>query len=316
MTQGKKRVLLIHSDPSEADAIKCILKESEDSFLFYNAESPLLALDTIYSDPPDLIIIDQMLNENEWKELCKRIKADTIFSHLPIVLILQPLTNGTTVDWEDIPVDDYLFRPLDPNEVRLRISLVFARTARVRDANPLTRLPGNYSIMKEMQARIDKKSFFSVGYVDLDHFKSFNDKYGFLRGDEIIKMTARILTNSLRNLKSPEVFVGHIGGDDFVFIVPPERLDDVCIEVIKNFDLIVGNFYDEEDRIRGYIESINRQGQQEHFPVVSASIAVVSNEYRPIKHIGQISAIAAEIKKRVKSMKGSNYLKDTRGSKS
>ena len=132
-----------------------------------------------------------------------------------------------------------------------------------------------------------------MGYVDLDYFKSFNDKYGFLRGDEIIKMTARLLTNSLRSLKSSEVFVGHIGGDDFVFIVPPERLDIVCKEIIKNFDLIVGNFYDEEDRIRGYIESKNRKGHPEKFPVVSVSIAVVSNEYRPVRHIGQVSTIAA-----------------------
>ena len=312
MTQSKKRVLLISSDPSEMEEIKQILEENGTPFMLYTAESPLLAFDTIYSDPPDLIIIDQSLDEGGWKDLCKRIKTDTIFSHLPIVLILQPTTNGTNVDWKDIPIDDYFLRPLISDEVLLRVSLIFARTARVRDANPLTRLPGNYSIMREMQARIDNKSAFSVGYVDLDYFKSFNDKYGFLRGDEIIKMIARLLTNSLRSLKSSEVFVGHIGGDDFVFIVPPERLDIVCKEIIKNFDLIVGNFYDEEDRIRGYIESKNRQGNPEKFPVVSVSIAVVSNEYRPIRHIGQVSAIAAEIKKRVKSMKGSNYLKDTR----
>jgi diguanylate cyclase (GGDEF)-like protein len=151
--------------------------------------------------------------------------------------------------------------------------------------------------------------------IDLDHFKSYNDKYGFLRGDEILKMTARLLTNAIRKLGSPEAFVGHIGGDDFVCIVPPDRLDGVCQEIIKNFDMIVGNFYDEDDRIHGYIESTNRKGEKEHFPIMSISIAVVTNKHRPIQHIGQVSAIAAEVKKRVKSMPGSCYVKDLRRAK-
>jgi diguanylate cyclase (GGDEF)-like protein len=154
---------------------------------------------------------------------------------------------------------------------------------------------------------------FTIGYVDLDNFKSYNDRYGFLRGDEVIKMTARLVTNSVRKLHTADAFVGHIGGDDFVFIVPPDRSDDVCQEVITNFDLIVGDFYDEGDRVRGYIDSVNRKGKKEQFPIVPISIAVVTNEYRPIKHIGEVSSIAAEIKNRVKSMQGSNYVKDLRG---
>jgi hypothetical protein len=119
----------------------------------------------------------------------------------------------------------------------------------------------------------------------------------------------------MRKVDSPEAFVGHVGGDDFVFIVSPDQLDGACTEVIRNFDLITGNFYDEEDRIRGYIDSTNRKGEDERFPIISLSIAVVTNEYRPITHIGEVSAIAAQVKKRVKSMEGSKYLKDLRGSK-
>jgi diguanylate cyclase (GGDEF)-like protein len=231
------------------------------------------------------------------------------------MLIIPSLSSKPEIEWENTPVDDYLRKPLDPGETRSRIFLALSRAAGVRDANPLTRLPGNYSIMKELQERIDHKPRFAVGYVDLDYFKSFNDKYGFLRGDEIIKMTARLLTNSIRRLSSPDAFVGHIGGDDFVFIVPCENVEGVCRELIGNFDLVIGNFYDEEDRIHGYIEAKNRRGRNERFPLMSVSIAVVTNEYRPIKHIGQISAIAAEVKKRVKAMDGSNYIKDLRGSK-
>jgi len=315
MTQGGKRVLIFDKDPSGAKDIRRLLEQGGSRLICSTAKSVLPALDKIYSEPPDLIIVNQSLEGEEWKDLCSRIKADTVLGHLPIVLILQPVEHDLEIDWEDTPVDDYLQRPLDPDEIRSRISLTVTRAARVRDANPLTGLPGNYSIMKEIQARIDGESPFAVGYVDLDYFKSYNDKYGFLRGDEIIKMTARLLTNSVRKLDSPETFVGHVGGDDFVFVVPLDRLDSVCQEVIGNFDLIVGDFYDEEDRIRGYIEATNRKGKEERFAIMSVSIAVITNEYRPITHIGQVSAISAEVKKRLKSMEGSNYMKDLRGSK-
>lgn len=314
MTQDRKRVLIIDSDSSNADEIKRLLEEDEGRFIFYTAESSLLGLDTIYSESPDLVIVNQALEGDRWKDLCSRIKSDTVLGHIPIVLILKQFGDDPDIDWGDMPVDEYLQKPFDPKELRSRISLAFGRAVRVRDANPLTGLPGNYSIMREIQAQIDSGSPFAVGYVDLDHFKSYNDKYGFLRGDEIIKMTARLLTNSVRKLDSHEVFVGHVGGDDFIFIAPHDRLDSVCREIIGNFDLIVGNFYDEEDRANGYIDSTNRKGQKERFPIVSISIAVVTNEYKPIKHIGQVSAIAAEVKKRVKSLQGSNYVKDLRGS--
>lgn len=315
MTQDKRRVLIIDSDGADTEQIKRLLEEDKDLYIVYTAESSLHAIETIYSEPPDVIIVSHSLEGGKGRELCCRIRSDTVFGHLPIVLVVGLSGQDLDIDWDNTPVDDYLSIPRDPWEIRRRISLIFSRAARVRDANPLTRLPGNHSIMREIQGRIDSESPFAIGYVDLDHFKSYNDRYGFLRGDEIIKMTSRLLTNSIRNLDSPEAFVGHVGGDDFVFVVPPNRLDSVCQEVIKNFDLIVGNFYDEDDRIRGYIDSTNRKGEKERFPIMSISIAIVTNEYRPIKHIGEVGAIAAEVKKRLKSMKGSNYVKDMRGSK-
>jgi PleD family two-component response regulator len=312
MTNEEKKLLVVDNNPDSAEELKQISTKNEYPFTFETCESSLHALDIIYSKPPDLIIVSQSLGDDECRNLYNRIKRDTIFNNLPIVLMLQPADHLSEIEWENTPVDDYLQKPFSPEDLWSRISLTFARAARNRDSNPLTLLPGNYSIMRELQLRIDGKVHFSVGYVDLDNFKSYNDKYGFLRGDEIIKITARLLTNSVHKLHTDGSFVGHIGGDDFVFIVPPGLLDAVCNEIINNFDLVIGNFYDEGDRTRGFIDSTNRKGQKERFPIMSLSIAVISNEYYSIKHIGQISAIAAEIKKRVKAIPGSNYAKDLR----
>ena len=311
MTSPKK-VLIISSDlPSEDNIRKCLKRDGR--LLIQTAESYLQAIDRIYSDPPDLVIVSHSQKEESWKELCGRIKRDPVFGHLPVVLTVKPDWQNSEIDWEELPIDDYFEEPFNTKDILSRVSLVFARAARVRDANPLTQLPGNYTIMKEIQKCIDSASHYEIAYLDLDHFKSYNDNYGFLRGDDIIKMTARLLTNAARKLDSSEAFVGHVGGDDFVFIVPPEKMEGVCQEIIKNFDLIVENFYDESDRIRGYIDATNRKGEKESFPFVSVSIAIVTNERRLIKHIGEVSAIAAEVKKRAKAMPGSSYYKDSRG---
>ena len=314
MMEEPKKILAILGEVADADELEQILTQRKNDYEVQRAASSLQALDVIYSDPPDLIIVDELLHEEDWKALCHRIKGDTVFGHLPIVLVLHGEGLDPVIDWNQLPVDDYLNKPLMPSEILSRFALIFARATRVRDANPLTRLPGNYSITKEIDDCIHRAQPFSIAYADLDNFKSYNDKYGFLRGDEIIKITARIVTNSVRRLRLPHAFVGHVGGDDFVFIVPPERMEGVCREIIAHFDLVVGDFYDEDDRRRGFIESKNRKGEEETFPFVSLSIAVVTNEYRPIRHIGQVSAIAAEVKKHVKSMSGSNYYKDKRGS--
>lgn len=314
MIDKEKRLLIIDNNLDIVEELQQKLKKDDHTFIFETCESALHAIDIMYSNPPDLLMINQALADDSWERLCSRIKTDTVFNNLPIILVIQPKTNIYKIDWEHAPVDDYLQRPFTAEDLWLRVSLALSRAVRNRDSNPLTLLPGNYSITRELQIRIDRKSQFSVGYVDLDNFKSYNDKYGFLRGDEIIKITARLLTNSIHKLNCDDAFVGHIGGDDFVFITSPDLTDIVCKGVINDFDLIIGNFYDEDDRGQGFIDSVNRKGQKERYPIISLSIAIISNEFYPIKHIGQISALAAEIKKRAKSMQGSSYAKDLRRS--
>ncbi len=312
MNQNKQRILIVAEDPSVGERIKKLLGQGRKDLIVYAVESSLQAIDSIYGDPPDLIMIDNSLEEGGGRVLCNRVKTDQVFGHLPIILMVDIEGGLSLLDWESTYIDDYVHIPIDVEELISRVSLTFARTRRVWDANPLTRLPGNHSIMKEMQRRIDGGLCFAVGYADLDNFKPFNDKYGFYRGDEVIKMTARLLTNTIRELDSADAFVGHIGGDDFVFIVPPDSLDGVCREIIRNFDMIIGNFYDEEDRVRGYIGSKNRKGEEERFSILSISIGVVTNERRDIRHIGEISTIATEMKAYAKTVKGSNYFKDQR----
>jgi diguanylate cyclase (GGDEF)-like protein len=190
--------------------------------------------------------------------------------------------------------------------------MILRRTVRSLDANPLTHLPGNTSIMEELQKCIDSKKIFAVGYADLDKFKVYNDKYGFEKGDEVIRDTARFLIKVIREKTGSETFIGHIGGDDYVFIVDDTVMDDLCKILIKEFDEMAPRFYNEEDRQNGYIIGKDRLGNEIKTGLLSISIGIVSNATRDITHVAQISEIGAELKKYAKSFLKSNFVRDQR----
>ena len=190
--------------------------------------------------------------------------------------------------------------------------MIVKSTTRNLDANPLTHLPGNVSIMEELQNRIQSGQVFAVGYCDLDKFKIYNDKYGFEKGDEIIKTTARIITQAAQEAGGADVFIGHIGGDDFVFVSSDEIADRISLQIIEMFDKTAPNFYSAEDCAAGYISGKDRQGNETKAGLLSISIGIVSNLNQKITHVAQIGEIGAELKKYAKNMEKSNFIRDQR----
>lgn len=181
------------------------------------------------------------------------------------------------------------------------------------DASPLTRLPGNIAIEQVLKGKMARGEKFALCYIDLDDFKAFNDRYGYARGSELIKVTGEIIYCTKDDCGNPDDFVGHIGGDDFVLITAPENVEAVCEAIIAAFDQRAPDLYDEEDRVRGHIEGTDRYGITRRFPIMSISIAVVTDARRNFSSPLEIAQIASEIKDYVKSLPGSNYLVDRRG---
>jgi diguanylate cyclase (GGDEF)-like protein len=213
----------------------------------------------------------------------------------------------------DAGADDYVVKPFEPKELLARIRMILRRTERDLEANPLTLLPGNVSILNELSRQLKSKSLFAVCYLDLDKFKAYNDKYGFEHGDDVIRETARILIRTTQQLGNPDDFIGHIGGDDFVIITTPKNTDNICRKIIADFEKTVPSFYNETDRKKGYIIARDRAGKEQKIPLLSISIGVVTNETRKIEHVAQIGEIGAELKAVAKHMERSNYVKDRRG---
>ncbi|WP_305045300.1 GGDEF domain-containing protein [Geoalkalibacter sp.] len=180
------------------------------------------------------------------------------------------------------------------------------------DASPLTYLPGNIAIERALTDRIKRDVRFALCYIDLDDFKAFNDHYGYARGSEVIKAVADLLAVVRGEVGGENDFIGHIGGDDFVVITDDERAEDICAHIIQRFDALIPDFYSEEDRARGYIIGVDRYGQTRQFPLMTISIAVVSDARRDIHSPAEIARVAAEIKDYVKTRPGSNYHIDRR----
>ena len=305
-----RRILLLHNELTATPALTSALEKA--GYQVVEGHLPELALHELVHNPPCLILAAEGTNGHSVETLTRNLKLDAFLGRLPLIVFVRD-SRLNDIDWGSLGVEDFITIPYRPEDVVHRISLCLSRLTRSLDANPLTRLPGNTTILCETTARIHSQQPFALAYLDIDNFKSFNDRYGYGRGDEVLIVACRILTTVVSELAGPEGFVGHVGGDDFVFMSRPDTIDAICETIIKRFDLVIPDFYDREDRLKGYIDSVDRRGNKEQFPIMSLSIAVVTNERNPIAHPGDVSKIASELKKRAKAMKGSVYVKDQRG---
>ena len=306
----KPRILVVDDEEDIRDILKTIL--TEEGCEVIEASDGNEALKMAKTKAPDLIVLDYNIPYIDGREVCSRLKKDILLRHLPILMLTGRGEVMDKVKGINAGADDYVVKPFEPAELLARIRMIIRRTERDLDANPLTRLPGNISIMNELQGRIDKNAPFSVGYADLDKFKAYNDKYGFERGDEVIRETARIILNAVNSFGCPDDFVGHIGGDDFVFVSHPERADNICLKIIEEFEKKVYEFYTPEDAKNGFINANDRKGQPQRIPLLSISIGIVTNQNQRLSHVAQIGEIGAELKHAAKLLERSNFVKDKR----
>jgi len=305
----KERILTIDDDPDILDVLELTLSEQYEVLQANNGDEGLRMLQ---QKNPDLIICDYMMPIMNGREFCKALKKDILLRHIPIIMLTGKGEVHDRVGGIEAGADDYIVKPFDPSELLARIRMILKRTESSLDANPLSHLPGNTSIMEEFQRHIDSNEMFAVGYADLDKFKAYNDVYGFEKGDEVIRETARILIQVVREVGGPSAFVGHVGGDDFVFIMDDKLIDAASKKVVDNFDKKIPTFYSKKDYEAGYISGKDRKGNEEKFGLLAISIGIVSNASHEIAHVAQISEIAAELKKYAKSVDGSNFVRDKR----
>lgn len=271
---------------------------------------PDQVLGFVYADPPDVIIIDFATQEPSFQRVLLDLKQDSYFSVIPIIGLITE-DSIEQIEWDQYPLDDFVAHPPNYRELLSRVQLSLQRIQRIFDNNPLTKLPGNTSIQNAIEKSIGKAM--AVCYIDINNFKPYNDTYGFSRGDEVLRMVARVMANAVK--ESPGGgFIGHVGGDDYVFIVPLQQAETVCQTIVDNFEIIESDLFSDEDKERGYYIAKDRKGEVQQIPLLGLAIAVVPTDNPLIQHAGKVAEIAADLKKCAKKSQKSAFVVDRRRS--
>ncbi len=304
------KILIVNNNYDLISLLYEILNEK--GYIVSIAKNGNEAIQKINQNMPNLIITDSNISKVNDIELEIKLINDPRLNHLPIIMLIEKYDESIVIDSLKNGVDDFIVKPFKEEELLAKIHLMLFKFKRGIETNPLTWLPGNNTIKEYIEKIILNNKSFAVCFLDIDHFKSFNDKYGFARGDEAIKLCAQIISKALSKYYREDDFIGHIGGDDFIIIVNPERVELICNEIINQFDENIKSLYDKDDLLNGYIISKNRQGNTAKFSIMTISIGVVSNEKRKISNFFQVCEIGNELKKYAKSFGKSNYVIDKR----
>ena len=260
---------------------------------------------------PRVVVFDARTDAEACSRACSRMKGDSYTGIIPALFICAKDGQALEIAFT-AGADEVVHDRMPAAEARVRMDVLLRRSDRDVYVHPSTRLPGTIDIEAEITRRLRQNSPFAVCYADLDHFKEFNDRYSYYDGDRVIRILAKILHDVVKGVCAEQGFVGHIGGDDFIFIVPAAVVNESCSEIVSIFDALVPYQYSEQDRRAGYFFGKDRRGQLHRVPLMTVSIGVVSSERRQFANAAQVSELATEMKSYAKTLTGSVYTIDRR----
>jgi diguanylate cyclase (GGDEF)-like protein len=305
-------ILVVDDDPDIARFVEVNLRSAGfDVAVATDGEEALRRADEIR---PDLVLLDVMMPRVDGFEVAQRLRRNTRTANTCIIMLTAKAQSSDKVLGLTAGADDYIIKPFDPIELLARVKTTLRRAKDMRNLSPLTGLPGNIRIQDEIQRKVEEGLQFAVLHCDLDNFKAFNDHYGFHKGDRVIQTTAKFLQEAIEEFARADGFVGHVGGDDFIMVVPPEVAEAAAKRVTDRFDAEVPNWYERDDYERGFIEVEDRQGNVQKFSPISISIGVATTATRRFSHYSEVVDVATEMKQFAKRQSGSSYAVDRRRS--
>jgi GGDEF domain-containing protein len=263
---------------------------------------------------PAFLFVDADRNDGAGVALVRTLKSDPFTAIVPVVMLSGRHDPRAVESWFAAGTDEVVTSLFSPAEQRARMDAILNRTERDVSVHPSTRLPGTTEIERAIRRGLESGQEFAVCYADLDHFKEFNDRYSYYDGDRVIYILSRVLHDVVKGVLGLRGFVGHIGGDDFIFVIPLDEVNAVCTEIVSVFDTLVPLQYNEQDRRAGYFFGKDRRGQLHRVPLMTLSIGIVTNRSRNFTHPAQVSELATEMKSYAKTLPGSVFVVDRRQS--
>jgi len=303
-------ILVVDDDPDIARFVEVNLRSAGyDVAVAGDGEE---ALEKASELRPDLVLLDVMMPRIDGFEVAQRLRKNPRTTNTSIIMLTAKALSADKVTGLQSGADDYIIKPFDPIELLARVKGTLRRAREMRNLSPLTGLSGNIRIQEEIELQVRENRPFAVLYCDLDNLKTYNDQRGFVRGDRLIQSMARIIQDAVVEFGGSDLFVGHVGGDDFVAVVPPDVAEDAAKRICERFDEHLGDFYEEGDLARGYVRMEDRKGVLQEIPLVAVSIGIASTSRRGFAHYGEAVAVATEMKAFAKRQQGSSYAVDRR----
>jgi diguanylate cyclase (GGDEF)-like protein len=304
------KILVVDDEPHIRRILQFLLEQ--EGFEVLQAENGLQALELLAQEKPELILLDVMMPEMDGFTVLQQLRANYETSGIPVIMLTANGAGQEKVKGLKIGANDYITKPFNHEELLLRMRNMLEAQRAQREANPLTGLPGNRAIEREVQCRLDSGQQFGFMYIDMDRFKGFNDYYGYSRGDQAITFLARILRQSSQEVGKSSDFIGHVGGDDFVVITSSENAEAVANHIAHAFARDKKVLFDATDFENGYLPVKTRGGDQARVALVTLTIALIVNADGRFQHVAQLSDVAAELKRFGKAREGDVVVKERR----
>lgn len=305
-----EKILVVDDDPDIARFIEVNLSSAGyDVAVAYDGPE---ALEAVTTHRPDLVLLDIMLPKMDGFEVALELRRQARLTGMAIIVVSAKGMSEDRLRGLAIGVDDYIVKPFDPDLLLARVRAALRRLSDMRSLSPLTGLPGTGLIEDQIRRSLELDDRFALLYVDLDHFKTLNDTKGWDTGNQMILAAANVLDEAVTRFAGSFGFVGHIGGDDFVALVPADAAEETARWICEHFDKDVQRFYGPEELEQGFVESLDRRGEPVRSPLVSISVGVATTAVRSFRHYGEVVAAATEMKQAAKRAEHSCYAVDRR----
>jgi diguanylate cyclase (GGDEF)-like protein len=305
-----QKILVVDDDPDIAKFIEVTLASAGfEVAVAYDGQE---ALDAVTALRPDLVLLDIMLPTIDGFEVAQELRRRARLTGMGIIVVSALGLPEDRLRGLSLGVDDYIVKPFEPELLLARVRGALRRIHDMRSLSPLTGLPGTVLIEQEICGALERGEGFALLYTDLDHFKALNDTKGWDAGNRVILAAAAVVDEAVTRFAGTRGFVGHIGGDDFVALVPAERAEEAARWICERFDEEVHGFYDREELERGFVEATDRRGEPVRHPLVTISVGIASTAVRSFERFSDVVTVATEMKQAAKRTEGSCYAVDRR----
>lgn len=303
----KYTILVVDDDPGFRKVV-CTTFDGE-RFEVREAEDGEEAWRSIRESEPDLVLADYEMPRVNGIELVRRLRRHPMLCHVPVVMLTAHGSGEAIVAGLEAGADDYVVKPFQPDELEMRVLAQLRRRDRDLESDALTRLPSGDSIARAIERRITANLPFAAIYADLDHFKPYVDRFGFLRAGSVILRAAEFFLSSMREVAGEEAFVGHIAGDDFIALCMADSAEPACRALTEEFGALLPELYPAEDLERGYLEGLDRGGMSRRFPLLSISLCLVDSREHELREPEDVARLAFGVRQEAKSREGSAFVR-------